>query len=284
MKIDMHCHVREGSIDSKVPIEEFIKKLQSKGIGGMLVTDHDTYNGYRHWKNTIKGRKYKDFVVLKGIEYDTLDAGHIIVIMPENLKLRLMELRGMPVQLLIPIVHNYGGILGPAHPFGEKFMSFMNSKAYKRNPDILSEFDFIEVFNACESKMANDKALEMAEKYNLTGTAGSDSHKTESIGYAYTVIPDEIRKESQLIEYIKHRNKTECGGKIYENTSRGKLGKAKIITTYLFWIYNKFGGWSRGIQRNGKLKKGYIERIDIIDNDKKENKDKTEYKGKDNNN
>ena len=31
MKIDMHCHVREGSIDSKVPIEEFIKKLQSKG-------------------------------------------------------------------------------------------------------------------------------------------------------------------------------------------------------------------------------------------------------------
>ena len=284
MKIDMHCHVREGSIDSKVPIEEFIKKLQSKGIGGMLVTDHDTYNGYRHWKNTIKGRKYKDFVVLKGIEYDTLDAGHIIVIMPENLKLRLMELRGMPVQLLIPIVHNYGGILGPAHPFGEKFMSFMNSKAYKRNPDILSEFDFIEVFNACESKMANDKALEMAEKYNLTGTAGSDSHKTESIGYAYTVIPDEIRKESQLIEYIKHRNKTECGGKIYENTSRGKLGKAKIITTYLFWIYNKFGGWSRGIQRNGKLKKGYIERIDIIDNDKKGNKDKTEYKGKDNNN
>ena len=35
MKIDMHCHVREGSIDSKVPIEEFIKKLQSK----------------RHWRN-----------------------------------------------------------------------------------------------------------------------------------------------------------------------------------------------------------------------------------------
>ena len=95
MKIDMHCHVREGSIDSKVPIEEFIKKLQSKGIGGMLVTDHDTYNGYRHWKNTIKGRKYKDFVVLKGIEYDTLDAGHILIIMPQGVKMRLLELRGL---------------------------------------------------------------------------------------------------------------------------------------------------------------------------------------------
>ena len=52
MKIDMHCHVREGSIDSKVSLEKYILKLKEKGIDGMLVTDHDTYNGYRYWKNT----------------------------------------------------------------------------------------------------------------------------------------------------------------------------------------------------------------------------------------
>ena len=45
--------------------------------------------------------KYQDFLVLKGIEYDTLDAGHILVIMPETIKLRLLELRGIPVQMLI---------------------------------------------------------------------------------------------------------------------------------------------------------------------------------------
>ena len=45
----------------------------------------------------------------------------------------------MPIQMLIPIVHNYGGILGPAHPCGEKYMSFMNAKAYQRNPEILKE-------------------------------------------------------------------------------------------------------------------------------------------------
>ncbi|OLA07508.1 MAG: hypothetical protein BHW12_06325 [Coprobacillus sp. 28_7] len=38
--------------------------------------------------------------------------------------------------------------------------------------------------------------------------------------------------------FIVRIPRAECGGKIYENTSRGKLGKAKIITTYLFWIYN----------------------------------------------
>ena len=32
----------------------------------------------------MKGEVHTDFVVLKGIEYDTRDAGHILVIMPER--------------------------------------------------------------------------------------------------------------------------------------------------------------------------------------------------------
>ena len=30
MKIDMHCHVKEGSIDSRVVIEEYIEILKKK--------------------------------------------------------------------------------------------------------------------------------------------------------------------------------------------------------------------------------------------------------------
>ena len=44
MKIDMHCHVKEGSIDSRVGIEEYIEILKKKGFQGMVITDHDTYN------------------------------------------------------------------------------------------------------------------------------------------------------------------------------------------------------------------------------------------------
>ena len=50
MKIDMHCHVKEGSIDSRVGIEEYITILKEHGFQGMVITDHDTYNGYRYWK------------------------------------------------------------------------------------------------------------------------------------------------------------------------------------------------------------------------------------------
>ena len=42
MKIDMHCHVKEGSIDSRVGIEEYIEILKKKGFQGMVITDHDT--------------------------------------------------------------------------------------------------------------------------------------------------------------------------------------------------------------------------------------------------
>mgnify|MGYP002227403735 CR=1 FL=1 len=123
MKFDMHCHTKEGSLDGKVEIEEYIRILKEKGYQGMLVSDHNSYNGYRYWRDHIKGKKYTDFVVLKGIEYDTNNAGHFLVILPEGVKPRILEMRGMPVELLTRVVHAYGGILGPAHPFGEKYLS-----------------------------------------------------------------------------------------------------------------------------------------------------------------
>ena len=175
MKIDMHCHVKEGSPDSKISIDEYITILKANGFGGMVVTDHDTYNGYRHWKNTIQGKKHEDFVVLKGIEYDTSDAGHILVIMPQGVKMRLLELRGMPVSVLIDFVHKNGGVLGPAHPCGEAYMSFANTKRYYKNPEIMKRFDFVEVFNACEPLESNEKAAKLAYKYGKLGVAGSEA-------------------------------------------------------------------------------------------------------------
>lgn len=50
MKIDMHCHVKEGSIDSRVGIEEYITILKEHGFQGMVITDHDTYNGWHPCK------------------------------------------------------------------------------------------------------------------------------------------------------------------------------------------------------------------------------------------
>ena len=200
MKFDMHCHTKEGSLDGKVGIEEYIRILKEKGYQGMLVSDHNSYNGYRYWRDHIKGKKYTDFVVLKGIEYDTNNAGHFLVILPEGVKPRILEMRGMPVELLTRVVHAYGGILGPAHPFGEKYLSFGSSKKYQRNPKIMQEFDFLEAYNSCEVEERNQEAKKAARKYFLAEFGGSDSHKADCIGTAYTEFREPIHTESDLIE------------------------------------------------------------------------------------
>ena len=199
MKIDMHCHVKEGSIDSRVGIEEYIEILKKKGFQGMVITDHDTYNGYRYWKENIKGKKHTDFVVLKGIEYDTRDAGHILVIMPEGVKIRLLEMRGMPLALLIDLVHRNGGVLGPAHPCGEKYMSFTHARKFYQSPEIIKRFDFVEGFNSCETTESNAGAMKLAKKYGKLTTGGSDSHKSECVGRGYTILPEPVSCETELI-------------------------------------------------------------------------------------
>ena len=99
MRLDMHCHTKEGSMDGKIPIAEYIKILKSKGFHGMLVTDHDSYNGFRKYRDSLKD-SINDFTVLKGIEYDTIDAGHILVILPENVKLLLKEIQFKGLKIL----------------------------------------------------------------------------------------------------------------------------------------------------------------------------------------
>lgn len=263
MKLDMHCHVKEGSIDSKVSLDEYINKLKECGFDGMLITDHDTYKGYRHWKYKMKGKVHEDFVVLKGIEYDTRDGGHILCIMPEGVKMRLLELRGMSVSALIDFVHRHGGILGPAHPCGEKYMSFAQTKKYYVSPEIMKRFDFIEAFNACEPDSSNMGALKLAERYKKPGIGGSDSHKLDCVGKAYTILPEFVTCETELISLIRRKVPIEVGGTLYTRTTKERIGKASKLLTYSFWIYNKGGAILKGRKR--KIKSEEENPIDPID-------------------
>lgn len=238
MKFDMHCHTNEGSVDSKVSIEDYINRLISLGFDGMLVTDHDSYGGYRYFCKYLKN-KYKDFVVLKGIEYDTLDAGHIIVVLPRGCNLKIMEHRGLPIKVLMRLVHANGGIIGPAHPCGEPFLSIFSTGKYKKDMSIGSEFDFIEAYNSGEDDASNQLAAQIAEAYEKPVFGGSDAHKEDCVGLAYTIFDGEIRTENDLINYVKAAKPTSCGGEQYMGTLKLKLGKWNKLLVYGFYPYNR---------------------------------------------
>ena len=257
MKFDMHCHTKEGSLDGKVALEEFIAILKEKGFDGMLVSDHDSYKGYRQWKK-IRESYDDSFLVLKGVEYDTIDAGHILVIMPEGVKLPILELRGLPVRFLIEIVHKYGGILGPAHPCGEKYLSIINTRKFRNQLAVIDKFDFIEGFNACESPESNAKAMEIAAQFGKPVFGGSDAHKEDCVGLGFTEFAGNISCESDLINVVREMG-TEaavCGGEYYGKTTKERIGKANRLLVESCWFLKKRGGmWGQRNRLRGEKKK-----------------------------
>lgn len=252
LRFDMHCHTKYGSIDAKVAITEYVKILKDKGYDGMLVTDHDSYDGYNVWKKTSLSRE-TEFVVLKGIEYDTRDAGHFIVIMPDGIELKALTLRGMSVRSLVDLVHEYGGILGPAHPFGTRSSSAMLFHAMKKSRNLINEFDFIEAFNACEAVEANRLSNSMAYEYVKPMFGGSDSHDHKYVGMGYTDIDADIRSNNDLIKAVKDGTPVSCGGKERGWTFKSMNAHA-FYSVYGFILYNKVIGALISPYRSYKLK------------------------------
>lgn len=270
MKFDMHCHTKGGSIDSGVSVERYIELLSAQGFDGMLITDHDSYKGYRKWvKSGRPGRNHSrnqngkhsgdidgscDFRVLAGIEYDTKDAGHFIVIMPDHLQLKIFQVRGMPVELLIHIVHAFGGVLGPAHPFGTRSSSAMFFKKLKQHPEILKKVDFIEGFNTCEKSESNFAAAELASKLGKPCIGGSDAHDEAYVGMAYTIFEGDISSNSDMIAAIKKGQIAQCGGKVRNYTRKAKM-KDAFYSVWGFKVYNRGLGVLFAPYRKYRIKK-----------------------------
>lgn len=220
MKFDLHCHTKEGSIDSKVALATYVSTLKQKGYSGMMITDHDSYKGCQTWDKIKDNPECQDFTVIKGIEYDTRDAGHFLVIMPDGIELDVLQIRGMKLRTLIKIVHHYGGILGPAHPYGVRCSSAMLFKTLAKEPNIVREFDFIETFNTCESPLSNILARKMALKFGKPGIGGTDAHEEKYLGMAHTEIDAHITCNNDMISAILAHRIVDCGGTEREFTKR----------------------------------------------------------------
>ena len=150
---------------------------------------------------------------------------------------------------LIDFVHHHGGVLGPAHPCGGKYLSYTNTNKYYDSPELIKRFDFMESFNACEPEESNAGAEKLIKKYKKPGIGGSDAHKMDCVGLGYTILPKHVTCESELIEVIRNKEGITTGGTLYGKTTKDKMGKADKILTYSFWLYNMGGALLKSRQR-----------------------------------
>lgn len=246
MKFDLHCHTKEGSLDSKVSILKYVSKYRELGYDGFMISDHNSYKGCKAFDKIKDWEEFEQFTVIRGLEYDTKDAGHVLIVMPDDVYLRLLHVRGMRLRKLIHLVHSCGGVLGLAHPFGAASSSAMGFK--NMNYSLIEELDFIEVFNTCESKQSNYLARELALKYDLPGTAGTDAHREEYLGMACTEIQGEIRCNNDFIQAILDGKKFTASG---QERAETRSGKAKEHWTGVlgYKAYNRGIGKIRSVHR-----------------------------------
>lgn len=261
MKLDMHCHTHEGSPDAAITLKEYIAILKEKGYDGMLLTEHDSYDSYRYYQKNLKD-EIGDFKVFKGIEYDTLDAGHMIVITPSHIHLKVLEHRGLKLNQLIRLVHHYGGIVGPAHPYGAKFQSLCSTGIHQVDTSIIRHMDFVEAYNPCESQEANDLAHALARRYHKPVTGGSDSHRADCVGHAYTTLAHPVYTEDELIAYYKTQQATSCGGTLYNGTLKEHMGSFSKLLVYGFFPYNRLTALLHRTRRNRGLKE--IQAVELV--------------------
>lgn len=240
----MHCHTKEGSIDSGLDILLYARHLSSLGFDGMLVTDHNSYRGYRCWLRYDSASKPpRPFTVLKGIEYDTSNAGHFIVILPDNVHLHLLTLRGLSASRLIRIVHDAGGILGPAHPYGNGILSIMHTSNEEKRFQILEQCDFIESYNGCETPLSNYRAHCLARKLNKPVTGGSDAHRLSAVGSAYTLFHTPIRCNNDLIALIKQGAPTQVPPYSQNGVYHNRNCIIQALMNLSYRIYHRILSW-----------------------------------------
>ena len=236
MKFDLHCHTKEGSIDARMCIRDYVVEYMKLGYDGMMIADHNSYRGCDAWDAIKEQPEFEGFTVIRGIEYDTKDAGHILVVMPDDMYLPLFRLRGMRLRKLIHVVHSCGGVLGIAHPFGAKGSSAMWFKLM--DTALIYDVDFIEIFNSCELPESNKLAKELAAIYGKQGTAGTDNHNGDYIGMATTVIDAEIHCNNDFIKAVKEKKIVSAEGTEREQPTKGKL-KEHWSGVLAFKAYNR---------------------------------------------
>jgi len=174
MRIDLHCHTCY-SRDSLTTLDALLHWMDRRGIDKVAVTDHNTIAGALAFRDQAPER----FVV--GEEIKTTRGELIGLFLHEEVP------PGLSPEETIVRIRAQGGLVGVSHPLARWRGEAVGVEALK---SIRQELDFLEVFNA-RITMSRDNQLaeEMAARWNLPGSAGSDAHAPFEVGRAYVDMP-----------------------------------------------------------------------------------------------
>jgi len=174
MRLDLHCHTRH-SRDSLMTYDALLRRMDRRGMDMVAITDHNTIAGAL----AFHARAPERFVV--GEEIKTTCGELIALFLKDEVP------SGLSPEETISRVHAQGALIGASHPLDRwrgEALGMENLKSIRR------ELDFLEVFNARMTFSSDNRlAREMAARWGLPGSAGSDAHAPSEVGRAYVDMP-----------------------------------------------------------------------------------------------
>ena len=189
---DLHIH-SHFSFDCKSEPKEIIKVAKMRDLAGIAVTDHNSV------KFHLKKYESEGLLIIPGIEVST-EKGHVI-----GLGIKELIEKKLSVIETVEKIIDLGGLPIIPHPF-DFTRRGIGKEVYK-----LKEVP-IETMNAsCPLKLFNKKAKRWAERNKLPETGGSDSHRIQDIGMAFTIFKEELETIDDVLEAIK-KKKSSSGG------------------------------------------------------------------------
>lgn len=202
--IDMHLHTTKGASDSMLDPEDLIAEAQRVGLTGVNITEHDRM--WEPWDLNPFRKQHPDIFISNGMEVST-DMGHIIAVGLKGYASGIRHLRK-----LREIADEQGAFISVAHPFRHFFDPVHFRREGKEPFNLTPEeaaklpvFELvhgIEVLNGCNTPRENYFALQVAKILGKPGTAGSDAHSTQGIGYFACVFEETLETPEQFVEQL----------------------------------------------------------------------------------
>lgn len=171
VRIDTHVHTRD-SFDSTETVENVLSNAADAGLDGVVVTDHDEVSNSRRAADLAP--EY-GLLGIPGIELSTAD-GHLLGIGTEE---RPPVARSF--ERSVAAIRDAGGLAVVPHPF--------QRTRHGVSRGAIADCDGVEVFNAhALFGLRNRQADRFAARQGYPRFAGSDAHRAESVGRAYTEV------------------------------------------------------------------------------------------------
>ncbi|RJQ40779.1 MAG: PHP domain-containing protein [Anaerolineaceae bacterium] len=215
VRAEFHCHSIYSS-DSINRLERLLQTARENGIERLCITDHDTIAG------ALKAHALDADLVVVSEEVLTASGELIAYFLQEEIP------AGLPALQTIALMKEQGAFITIPHPC-DAFRAFWKAGELE---EILPQVDAVEVFNArCFKPEFNERALELAEKWNKPFTVGSDAHTYPEVGLATLSLPDFHSSEELRRSIREARMQTECLAPLEHIKAAGFVKLAKLFSS-----------------------------------------------------